>query len=170
MTEELEYSVESVRDGFEIRRYPRHFLAQVEVVGDFMTAGNVGFGPLLRFISGNNDRAQSIAMTAPVIQATPTPQTHLVSFVLPARLAAEKIPAPNNARVSIVEVASKRVAVRRFSGGWREGRFEKNRDELLAGIASAGLRTNSTPYFARFDPPWKPGFLKRNEVLVDLAD
>ncbi|MEY4102418.1 MAG: hypothetical protein RIR88_552, partial [Actinomycetota bacterium] len=25
------------------------------------------------------------------------------------------------------------------------------------------------PYFARFDPPWKPWFLKRNEVLVALA-
>ena len=170
MTEELAYTVESEHDEFEIRRYPSHFLAQVEVEGDFMRAGNVGFGPLLRFISGNNARSQSIAMTAPVIQETTAPETHTVSFVLPAGFSASNIPAPNNARVSVVEVAPKRVAVRRFSGGWRASRFEKNEQALLADLDTAGLSTRGHAYFARFDPPWKPGFLKRNEVLVDLAN
>jgi len=169
MTEELPYIVESVRDGFEIRHYPRHFLAQVQVAGDFMSAGNIGFGPLARFISGNNAQSQSIAMTAPVIQETVAPETHCVSFVLPANYDASSIPAPKNALVTIVEVTPKRVAVRAFKGGWKSSRFESNRDALEAAVHAADLTTHGNAYFARFDPPWKPGFLKRNEVLIDLA-
>ncbi len=170
MTEELPHTTISSADGFEIRQYPDHVLAQVQVTGDFMSAGNRAFGPLVRFIGGNNQSNTSIAMTAPVLQESPTEKTHTVSFVLPVGMDASSVPVPSNAQVHIVHVPSKRVAVRPFGGGWKASRFEANRDALLDAVAKAGLTTTGHPYFARFDPPWRPPFLKRNEVLIDLAD
>lgn len=40
---------------------------------------------------------------------------------------------------------------------------------LLAAVRRAGLEPVGGVYFARFDPPWKPGFLKHNEALVAVA-
>ena len=35
---------------------------------------------------------------------------------------------------------------------------------------AAGLAPAGPPVYARYDPPWTPWFLRRNEVLVPLAD
>lgn len=168
MTEQQPYTVISAHDGFEIRHYPAYVLAQVEVVGDFMSAGNKAFSPLVRYISGNNSSADKMAMTAPVLQETVLGNKHTVSFVLPAGVDATSLPVPRDARVRAVPVAAHRAAVRRFGGGWNEKRFKSHGEALLAAVRGAGLATQGDVYFARFDPPWKPAFLKKNEVLVRL--
>jgi hypothetical protein len=84
MTEQQPYNVLKNYDGFELRSYPRHVLVQVTVRGSFISAGSIGFGPLIRYISGGNQTGQKIAMTAPVVQSSHDPETHVVSFVLPA--------------------------------------------------------------------------------------
>ena len=169
MTEQQPYTVVSTHDGFEIREYPAYVLAQVDVVGDFMSAGNMAFSPLVRYISGNNTGGQKMAMTAPVLQETTAGSTHTVSFVLPAGVDPTSLPVPRDARVRAVRVAAHRAAVRKFGGGWNEKRFMENGEALLAAVRGAGLATEGDVYFARFDPPWKPGFLKKNEALIRLV-
>ena len=169
MTEQQPYTVVSTHDGFEIREYPAYVLAQVDVVGDFMSAGNMAFSPLVRYISGNNTGGQKMAMTAPVLQETTSGSTHTVSFVLPAGVDPTSLPVPRDARVRAVPVAAHRAAVRKFGGGWNEKRFMENGEALLAAVRGAGLATDGDVYFARFDPPWKPGFLKKNEALIRLV-
>jgi hypothetical protein len=39
----------------------------------------------------------------------------------------------------------------------------------MVDVKSAGLDAVGNPYYARFDPPWKPGFLRRNEAIVALT-
>ncbi|WP_405217846.1 SOUL family heme-binding protein [Agrococcus sp. Ld7] len=162
MTEQQRYTVISKRDGYELRRYPAHMLAQVEAPGPFFKAGNRGFGPLFRYISASN-----ISMTAPVLQAPNAPKQHTVSFVMPA--GATTVPAPADDSVRTVAVPERRVAARRFSGGSSVKRYQRNAEALRAALARDGLAVDGRVYFARYDPPWKPGFLKRNEALVALG-
>jgi hypothetical protein len=153
----------------ELRHYPDYVLMQVEATGDFLRAGNIAFGPLISYISGGNATGTKIAMTAPVLQESTGHETHLVSFVLPEGMMPADVPVPRNARVSTVPVAAHDAAVLSFAGSWNEARFLRKGDELLAAVAEAGLTTEGNLYFARFDPPWKPGFLKRNEALVNVV-
>jgi hypothetical protein len=169
MTQEQPYTVIRGYDTFELRHYPDYVLIQVTVQGDFMRAGNVAFGPLVSYISGNNARGQKIAMTAPVLQETKAEETHTVSFVLPEGMDIESVPVPLNSRVVRTAVPAHNAAVMKFGGGWNDARFQANADKLVHDVSAAGLTPVGNPYFARFDPPWKPWFLKRNEVLVAVA-
>jgi hypothetical protein len=166
MTQEQPYTVIRDYDTFELRHYPDYVLVQVRVQGDFMRAGSVAFGPLISYISGNNARGQKIAMTAPVLQETSADENHTVSFVLPEGMSIDSVPVPSNSRVTRKAVPAHNAAVMKFGGGWNSSRFQANATELLRDVSAKGLTAAGEPYFARFDPPWKPWFLKRNEVLV----
>lgn len=170
MTEHQPYDIVREYDGFELRHYPDYVLVDATVSGDFFEAGNRGFRPLLGYISGNNVSAQKFAMTAPVMQAPRSQVEHTVSFVLPAGVDAASVPAPRDAVLTTRAVPAHAVAARRFSGGSSEQRYEENAAELLKAVAREGLTASGAVYFARFDPPWKPGFLKHNEALVALAE
>lgn len=169
VTEQQPFRVLQKFPEFEVREYPDYVLVQVEVAGDFMSAGNVAFGPLVRYISGNNESGQRMAMTAPVLQSTRESSTHTVSFVLPEGMDPASIPVPRDARVRVLPVSGHRAAVRPFRGSWRQSRFADNAQTLRQAVNQAGLKTEGDPYFARFDPPWTPGFMKRNEVLLRLT-
>jgi len=169
MTEQQPYRVVEKFSDFELRDYPDYTLIEFEVTGDFMSAGNAAFYPLVNYISGRNEAGQKMAMTAPVLQATRADVHHTVSFVLPSNMKPEEVPVPKDARVRVNHVAGHRAAVRSFGGSWKEARFMENADRLRAAVAAAGLLAEGNVYFARFDPPWKPGFLKKNEVLLRVS-
>jgi hypothetical protein len=168
MTEKQQFQLVRAYKDFELREYPAHVLMQVEVEGDFMRAGNIGFGPLISYISGNNQAGQKIAMTAPVIQESTTETTHLVSFVMPNGTDPKDVPVPANSRVSIKAMPTQLTGVRKFGGSWNETRFASEGELLRAAVVSAGFEPVGNLYWARFDPPWKPGFLKSNEALINL--
>lgn len=168
MTQEQPYTVLSDRGSFEVRHYPEYVLLQTTVSGDFMRAGNVAFGPLVSYISGSNARSQKIAMTAPVLQETIAETEHTVSFVLPEGMNPVDIPLPSNARVTTKVIAAHDAAAVKFGGGWNAERFEERGKQLLHDVVAAGLVPVGNVYFARYDPPWKPWFLKRNEALLAL--
>ncbi len=170
MTEKQQFALVQEFGDFEVRRYAPHVLMQVEVQGDFMSAGNAAFGPLVSYISGRNESGKKFAMTAPVIQEPSATNRHLVSFVLPAGTKAEDVPKPANAAVSTIDVDEKLVAVRKFGGSWNEQRFLAEGELLRNAVIQQGLKPVGNIYWARFDPPWKPGFLKRNEALVTLTE
>jgi hypothetical protein len=169
MTEQQPFRLIRKFGDIELRHYPDYVLMQVEAEGDFMRAGSIAFGPLISYISGANVTGTKIAMTAPVLQEPTGEQTHVVSFVLPATMSAADVPVPRNARVSPVAVAAHQAAVLPFSGSWNMERFHKKEMELLEAVSAHGLTVEGNVYFARFDPPWKPGFLKRNEARVNVV-
>ena len=148
-------------------------------------------GPLFNYISGSNNARQKLAMTAPVIQE-PGPSQKLamtapvlqsgplpgsddtadfvVAFVLPAGVTAETAPVPVNSQVQIRTVPGSLTAALRFSGSGSEAAFERRNEGLQAALVLAGLTAVGPPRFARFDPPFKPWFLRRNEVLQDVQE
>jgi hypothetical protein len=184
MTEQQPYELVRQTPDYELRRYPSHVVAET-LVRDaaFEDAGNRAFRSLFGYISGENTARQSIGMTAPVVQSpssriamtAPVVQQQsedgfLVAFVLPASMTEATAPVPARSDVRLRTVAERTVAAVRFSGRWTRASWESHRAALLASLSANGLVAIGVPRFARFDPPYTPWFLRRNEVLVDIAE
>jgi hypothetical protein len=187
MTEQQPFEVLQRFPDFEVRRYPAHAVAEVTVKAPFDNAGNAAFRLLFGYISGNNTARESVSMTAPVLQ-TPAPSRKLamtapvvqsgalgdsefvVSFVLPSNVTAGTAPVPTNPKVKIRSVPGSVAAVLGFSGRGSESAFEKRNHDLQEALAQAGLQPIGAPRFARFDPPFKPWFLRKNEVVQDIEE
>lgn len=170
MTEEQPYDVVAKYPGFELRRYPAHLVAEMEVGGPFELAGNLAFPRLARYIGGHNRPARKVAMTAPVVQEQDRDnRRYRVGFVMPAGLGAEDLPDPLDPRVRTRRVPAQTAAARRFSGRWSRRSYEKQEAALLSAVEAAGLKVVGRPRYARFDPPWTPWFMRRNEVVVPVA-
>jgi len=186
VSEEQPFDVVGRYDGFELRRYPSHVVAEVTVQLPFEQAGNKAFGSLFGYISGQNRSRTSVPMTAPVVQSAGSSQKvamtapviqhktdeggYAVAFVLPAAMTEESAPEPTDPKVTIRTVPSSLAAVTRYSGRWSQDSYEHHCADLLAAIEAEGLKPVGTPRFARFDPPFKPWFLRRNEVIVDVDE
>lgn len=156
----------SLDTGIELRDYPAHTLISSDVTGPFDGAANRGFGPLVRYISGENRRSQQLAMTAPVLHEPRGGTHHTISFVLPEGMTPDDAPFPANAAVVITEVPRRQVAVLRFSGGLGETKARQSEERLRRAVATSGLSAEGEVFFALYDPPWKPGFLRRTEALL----
>jgi SOUL heme-binding protein len=184
MTEQQPYEVLEQHDGFELRRYPPHVVAEVELDGSFEDAGNRACRSLFRYITGSNRSQASVAMTAPVVQqaaseniamTAPVVQApgagggYTVAFVLPASMTLESAPVPTDPEVHVRAVPEREAASVRYSGRWSQSSYERHLTGLLDAVAAAGFVPTGAPRFARFDPPFKPWFLRRNEVVQDVA-
>jgi hypothetical protein len=166
MTEEAEYTVMGRRDGIEFRAYAPHVLVSVTVPGSFESAPSYGFSPLVRYISGENRGGEKIAMTAPVFHVAESESEHTISFVLPRDTSTA--PSPARSELTTHQVPAITVAAVRFTGGWREDRVKRYEIELHRVLSSMAVRETGAVMFARYDPPWKPGILRRNEVLIPV--
>lgn len=183
-TEEPPFLV-TLRDGaFEVRDYPALLAAEVSVRGSRDEASNAGFRLLAGYIFGGNTRRQSIAMTAPVVQqrsgsetiamTAPVTQTGsgdawIVRFVMPAGYSLDTLPTPNDPRVRLVTVPPQRFAVVRFSGLARPAEVESRTADLRAFMARQQLGGGGPASLARYDPPWTPWLMRRNEVWLPIA-
>lgn len=166
MTEQREYEVLGEYAGAELRRYARCTVADVTESGLPEQVGSRAFRPLVGYIT-----AENLAMTAPVLQqAAPEHDRWTVSFVLPGGKSLSNYPVPDDAIVTLREVPEHLAMATRWSGRWSHDSVEHHTRELRAAIAAAGMREVGPPVWARYDPPWKPWFLRRNEVLIEVAE
>lgn len=183
-TEEPSYRSILQEAPFEIREYPSLIAAEVTVSGDRSDAISAGFRLLAGYIFGGNIRKQSIAMTAPVIQnespnekiamtapvmQSPDPAGWVIRFIMPASYTLETLPTPNDPKVRLVALPPKRLAVVRFSGLVDDNDVEQQTALLRAFVAQQKLTAIGTPSLARYDPPWTLWFLRRNEIMLEVA-
>jgi len=89
---------------------------------------------------------------------------------LPAGMTKETAPVPESTEVSIRTVPSSLSAALGYRGRWTESSYVQHVAELTKAIAEAGLTPVGSPRLARFDPPYKPAFLRRNEVVLDVVE
>jgi hypothetical protein len=183
--EEPAYTVESTRDGWEIRRYPSTIQARVTVAGTYDEAVRDGFRVLAAYIFGGNAPRASIAMTAPVsaqraggdriAMTAPVAATAVgdeawtVAFTMPSAWSLETLPAPLDPRVTLVALDGARVAARPFGGWATAARVARQQAALLEALHGAGLDAGA-PTVAQYNPPWTLPPLRRNEILVPLAN
>jgi len=178
MTEQQRYEVVAAEPGFELRRYPEHVVAEVEVDASFESAGNQAFRPLVSYIGQGG-----IAMTAPVVQSKDAdtdldtalttmteagPGRYTVAFVMPDGSRLDELPPPSDPRVRMRTVPEQTAAAARFSGRWSASAYRSQVEKLLLSVAAAGYEVSGAPRYARFDPPWKPWFARHNEVVVPV--
>jgi len=158
-----DYKVVEKEGSFEIRDYPELTLVSTPM----QKRGEDGsFVKLFRFISGRNDRSQKISMTTPVLMTGTESGT--MSFVMPKIVANQGVPAPSNPDVAVTMRAAARYAVYRFSGSSKPAPSEAASKKLLAWAAAKNLPVSGSPIYAYYNPPWTPGFMRRNEVFVPL--
>ena len=182
--EKTKYQVVESDENFELRQYAPHIVAETFVAGDFEEVGNMGFRRLYDYINGKNIKNQNIAMTAPVTQeaesekiAMTAPVTQeksqgqwRITFLMPAEYTLETLPRPLDGLVQLKEEPGYLMAAIRYSGTWSQKRFEKNKALLQAAIDRRGLKPLGQPVWARYDPPFMPWFLRRNEVLIRVQN
>jgi hypothetical protein len=177
MVQSVKYEVTSKLDKVEIRRYPKIVIAKVP------NSESDNFGLLFRFISGNNRQKEKIKMTAPVVSQDASQEIKMttpvlsefssqgyMAFVMPSEFSLETTPLPIDSRVKIEEIPSRLVGVLRFSGSWSEAQFEEKTRELLQELADAKVTTRGSVFTMLYNPPFTPGFLRRNEVAIEVEN
>jgi hypothetical protein len=173
MTGSIDYQVVMDLGRVEIRKYPFIILAMVRDRQD-----DRAFSILFDYISGNNDGGERVPMTAPVVSTRAGARIEMTapiiddqdtfSFVLPAHLDLATAPRPKDRRIELVPVPSRHLAVLRFTGRTYDREVMIWERELLAVLKDRGIEATGTPFLMRYNSPFTPGFLRRNEVGVEI--
>lgn len=193
--EKPNYEVVQKFDDFEIRQYESMIIAEVIISGTREEAGDRAFRPLADFIFGKNKKrnaagqksdaktseedGEKIGMTAPVTQtemlaedlparsstAAASPGKWTVQFVMPRRYTLETLPQPLSPDIRVRQVPPSKVAAFTYSGSWSESRYLEKLADFRKALVREKIQTVGEPQWARYDPPFMPRFLRRNEIL-----
>ena len=181
--EEPKYKIIEAEGDFEIREYAPRIVAETLVSEAFDRAPNVGFRRLADYILGNNESKQSIAMTSPVAQepqsekiamTAPVGQERakdnlwVITFTMPSSYTMETLPKPKNPEVKLKQLPPAKFAVIKFSGFNRAKTVEEKTNELNAWLKARSTKAKGQAIYARYNPPWTPWFLRRNELLIEI--
>lgn len=178
--EEASYVLISKDKAFEIREYTPHVVAETLVEGNMQNVSNKAFMKLFRYISGSNVSRSKVAMTAPVsqqVKGEKIPMTApvgqqwvdekwLISFMMPKSYSLTTLPQPQDTSITLRQVPAQRMAVLRYSGMWNEKNDLSQERELTAWMSKMGLTPIGNTIWARYNPPFTPWFLRRNEVMI----
>jgi hypothetical protein len=183
--EEPSYQVIEEAADYEVRRYAPYLVAEVDVEGDFGSAGNKAFRLLAAYIFGENQAEEKMSMTAPVesrpkeegvrmSMTAPVTSTasatgqYTYAFVMERKYTLDTLPEPRDPRIRLREQAARVMAVRRYSGRWTEDNYRKNEARLMEALSADDRRPVGTPTLARYNSPFTPWFMRRNEVMVEI--
>lgn len=163
--EQPSYEVLEKDGDIEVRRYEGFNVAEIRKKA--MSDMDGGFNDLFRYISGENSEGLKISMTAPVFTEVGE-EALSTAFVMPARFDLDALPLPSDNRIEIRRMGGGLYGVIRFSGFWSEEKFLKMSSRLRLWIEANGYVLNSEALIARYNPPFTPPFLRRNEVLFRI--
>ena len=179
--EKPDYKVIQSEQNIEIRQYEPMIIAEVEVDGKREDAIRDGFRLLADYIFGNNTVEQNISMTAPVqqkenqkIAMTSPVQQQLagkswqISFVMPSKYTMDSLPMPNNNRVRLKKILTKKFVVIEFSGTNSNENVIGHENQLMNFIEANQINIIGSPKYAFYNAPWTLPFLRRNEVMIEI--
>ncbi|KAB0680736.1 SOUL family heme-binding protein [Aureimonas leprariae] len=171
-TEEPDYDVVR-RDGdIEVRDYDAMVVAETVKSGYHEKARKDGYLTLSDYISAHNRPGKKITMTVPVLQQLSESEGQTkgwaIRFVMPKKYSTATLPAPGGNDVRLKDVAPKRVVAIRFNGNFSASLASKKLMTLYNYIADENLKQKGDPEYAFYNPPLVPGFLKRNEILIEI--
>lgn len=181
--EEPAYEVTAKIGDIELRQYAPYVVAEVLIAGSATEAGNEAFGILAGYIFGKNKGERKLAMTAPVTQTaapmrlemtapviqSPAPGGYLVQFVLPRGITLDSAPEPIDQRIVLRQVPAMRVAVIRYTGFWSDANYNAHLALLTEALQKAAVKWSGEPIYSRYNPPFTPWFLRRNEIWLQLS-
>lgn len=172
MTKRQEFKVLRTYQDFELREYKPCVLAEVKVSADYSTATSAAFGRLFQYISKGNQGSQKIAMTVPVIAAQKEPSADsnewFVSFVMPSGSNFGHLPHPNDSQVILRELGSEVCIALSFRGRADNEISDQKIAVLRSAAAKEDISLSKETRICRFDPPFKPGFMQYNEIVIPI--
>ena len=172
MTQRQEFKVLQKFDDFELREYAPCVIAEVKNSGQYSDVTSSAFGSLFRYISKGNKNSTKIAMTAPVIAAqdenSAKQDQWSVSFVMPAGSKLQEMPQPTDSHVKLREINKEKCVAISFRGRATEELANKKIDQLRASAAKQKIALSDETRICRFDPPFKPGLLHYNEIVIPV--
>ena len=182
--EEPKYSVLKEYENFEIRNYDSYLVAEVDIEGSYNKSGNEAFRILAGYIFGDNQSSTKMNMTAPVESEAIQPSERMnmtapvfsnknvngytYRFVMESKYTQETLPVPNNSKIRITEIKDRVMAVISFSGRWSQKNFEKHEQILVNDLKNEGIGVASEAIYARYNAPFTPWFLRRNEIMFEI--
>jgi len=150
----------------EIRAYePR-----VWAVTTMDKSQNQGFRVLASYIFGGNKQGEEIAMTAPVKSSMSGAAVGEMAFMMPAAYGMADLPDPLDDRVAFRQADSYLAAVIQFSGWATNSKSERKWRDLSEFIAGTDYVITGEPTINQYNPPWTPPFMRRNEIIVEVAE
>ena len=187
-TEEPAFEVVKSEQAFELRDYEPMIVAEVTHTGDRRRASGRSFQRLAAYIFGQDrpkggeasamtspviqdrvDQNAKIAMTSPVIEEETKTDTWRMRFVMPSKITMDTLPtAPND--ITLSEVAARRVAAVKFNGYGSPRDLAQMEEFLTEWIVSQGLTPKGDFEYAFYDAPMVPGFMRRNEIMFEVAE
>lgn len=163
------YEVMEADGDFEVRHYESLLLVTTQMP-EGMDATSTPFFKLFDYISGNNDKAENISMTAPVFLDQANSSTQAMSFVLPLKFTLANAPPPSDPAVKLQEIRAYTVAVIRFSGFLDQEAIAVQERRLQDWISTNGFEVAGPAKAAGYNPPYTLPFLRRNEIMIPLVN
>ena len=149
--------VERLSPQAEVRQYGEQTWISTSYISD-----NSAFRVLASYIFGGNKVGARVAMTAPVITSDS------MAFILPSGITRANAPTPDGQAIEFTTVPARKVVALRFSWLTTEARVEAKTAELRDIVRQNGIETREAPYLMRYNDPWTPPFLRRNEVAIEV--
>lgn len=165
MIEQPQYELIKKQSPYELRRYQAFTMIEAS---DRDLKSYQGFRLAFDFIQGENQSRQKISMTAPVVNQMSDDGIQTTAFVMPLKMAHEDVPNPSNQSLKKVLVPERICAVYRFSSNPKMTVIRKYEEELKQWIDAQGYLRVGNLQLARYNPPFIPGFLKRNELWFEV--
>ena len=168
--EQPKYALVRKIGDLELRDYEPFWIAEcfISNARDVSAASSYAFSRLFGYIQGRNSKSMPIQMTKPVRQV-PHDDGWKISFVIPEDVRRAGIPEANDSGISIREVDGGRYAALVYRGSWGEPKQKAQAEKLLGCLASEGLNPVGPIISAVYNPPFTPGPLRRNEVMVEIS-
>lgn len=113
------------------------------------------------------ESGEKIPMTAPVTSEQDK-HTYRISFTMPSKYTMETLPQPDDERIKIKEMKNKRTAVIQFAGRAKEKLARKEINLLKEWLKENDIEPTSNFIVAQYNQPLVPGFLRHNEVIVEI--
>ena len=157
--ETQKYEVVKSLENIEIRFYPPSMKAKV--------SSNRNFSKLFKYISGNNDKNEKIAMTSPVYM-TQTKGKSTMEFVLPSKYSIETAALPKDKDIQVYSSKPGYYAAIKFGGYSNPDKVKTHHQILLKTVKKNNLSVlNEEPIALSYNSPYKV-FNRRNEVLIQI--
>jgi hypothetical protein len=170
----------------EVRNYDSMILVSTSIENE---GRNGAFRRLFGYITGDNQGATEIAMTAPVFMDEDNQQSDAkgseiamtapvfmnedanvptMSFVMPATFTMRTTPKPTNPAVTVTEVKDYKVAVIEFSWTLSDSNVEKHTKILKQWLSQTDYKITGPKVLAGYNGPLTLPMMRLNEILIPI--
>lgn len=160
--------IQQLPGGVEIRQYEARTYASSRVEGTGMESRRQGFRLLFNYITGENTGEEEISMTVPVATEIEEKE-HVMQFFLPSEYNESNAPAPKNPNVSIGTIAPRIEAALEYTGSQSVQRAQQHAILMKQDLETSNWQMKGEIRSMFYNPPFSVPFLRRNEVIVEVA-